>query len=34
MIFSNGDIYEGLWQNNQKHGRGRYSWMNGVVFEG
>lgn len=34
MIFANGDTYEGVWQAGQKHGRGKYKWKNGVVFEG
>jgi len=34
MIFLNGDIYEGMWQAGQKHGRGKYQWQNGVTFEG
>ena len=34
MIFTNGDVYEGLWHNGQKHGRGCYKWKNGVVFDG
>ena len=34
MIFANGDVYEGMWQAGQKHGRGKYRWKNEVVFEG
>jgi len=32
MLFVNGDIYEGMWQGGLKHGRGTYSWKNGVIF--
>ena len=32
MIFSNGDVYEGMWQGGQKHGKGKYRWKNEVIF--
>lgn len=34
MYFSNGDMYEGMWQNGLKHGRGSYTWSNGDLYEG
>ena len=30
----NGDLYEGEWKNNKKHGAGRYKFSNGDVYEG
>ena len=34
IYFTNGDNYEGMWQNGLKHGRGKYSWSNGDYYEG
>lgn len=34
IYFTNGDTYEGMWQNGLKHGRGIYSWSNGDYYEG
>jgi len=34
LIYPNGDQYEGAFSNNQKHGRGRFAWAGGDVYEG
>ena len=34
MLFANGDSYEGVWQGGLKHGRGKYTWKSGIIFEG
>ena len=34
MYFINGDVYSGLWFNNQIHGKGIYITFSGDVYEG
>lgn len=34
MYFSNGDIYEGEWNEGHKNGRGAYKFANGDSYEG
>ncbi|EAY05107.1 meichroacidin, putative [Trichomonas vaginalis G3] len=34
MIFSNGDIYEGMYLNGMRNGKGRYTWKKGGMYEG
>jgi len=34
FIASNGDQYEGAWENNKKHGRGRIIYTKGEIYEG
>lgn len=31
LVYSNGDIYEGVWLNNKKHGRGKYTYKVFIV---
>lgn len=33
-IFSNGDKYEGAWENGKRHGYGVYTWASGKQFKG
>lgn len=34
-MFKNGDVYEGEWIKNKKHGKGIYSYFTtGIVYEG
>lgn len=35
MMYGSGDVYEGLWANDQKHGHGSYFYMaRGKRFDG
>lgn len=34
MLFPNDDVYEGEFKNNVFHGKGKYFWNEGDVFEG
>lgn len=34
MYFSNGDVFEGEWNNGRKSGRGVYKFANGDAYEG
>ena len=33
-VFKSGHTYVGAWKAGKMHGRGRYEWVDGVVFEG
>ena len=33
-MFPNDDVYEGEFKNNKMHGKGKYYWNSGDVFEG
>jgi len=34
MKYSNGDKFEGIWENSKKNGVGVYTWINGNSFSG
>lgn len=34
MIYTNGRVYEGEWNDNYKHGKGYEKFNNGAVYEG
>jgi hypothetical protein len=34
IIYFNGDIYEGLWNDGMYHGHGKYIYINGNIYEG
>ena len=34
MIFASGDQYDGQFKNNKFHGKGKYTWNTGDVYEG
>jgi len=34
MVYTNGDKYEGNWENNDRSGIGIFTWANGNKFEG
>jgi hypothetical protein len=34
FVHTNGDIYEGMWENDLKHGVGKYVYRNGNVYKG
>ena len=34
LIHSDGDVYEGDWQNDKAHGRGTYIHMDGAKYTG
>ena len=33
-LFCSGARYEGQWNKNKKHGKGKFTFQNGVVYEG
>lgn len=33
-VYSNGDVYEGLWKFGKSEGPGRYRWTNGNEYDG
>jgi len=34
MVWPNGEMYEGLWKNNERSGKGRNLYHNGDIYEG
>jgi len=34
ILYSNGDIYEGFWNDGMYHGHGKYIYANGNIYEG
>ena len=34
MNYANGDVYEGEWFYNFRHGKGIMRWANGAVYDG
>ena len=34
MVYGSGDIYDGHWQKDTRHGHGRYTWVNGDEYVG
>ena len=34
ILYSNGDIYEGFWNDGMRHGIGKYIYANGNIYEG
>jgi hypothetical protein len=34
LVHANGDVYEGYWRDDKKHGYGRYIWTDGDYYEG
>ena len=34
MTYPNGDVYEGDWSNDKRHGNGKYTYANGDIDEG
>lgn len=34
IVYENSEFYQGEWENNQKHGKGVYTFKDGTVFEG
>ena len=34
MTYSNGDIYNGDWENNNRHGKGKIIYQDGDIYEG
>ena len=34
MIYNNGDVYEGEWQNTDRHGKGQFRFSDGGLIEG
>jgi hypothetical protein len=34
LTLVNGDVYDGMWSQGLKHGRGKYKWTNLDTYEG
>ena len=34
MHYPDGSIYEGIWNQDEREGQGKYEYMNGDIYEG